>query len=67
MTVRPDPRFELACDHLQQALAILPPEGSETIRLLVTEAVRLCTEKAYDHLHELFLVPAGRSEEPPLP
>jgi hypothetical protein len=43
----PDLRFETARDHLQQALAILPAEGSEVIRLLLEEASRRCEAKAY--------------------
>lgn len=47
MTSLPDPRYEAARDHLLQALAILPPEGSEVIRLLLEEAARRCEIKAY--------------------
>lgn len=65
MNSLPDPRFEHARDHLQQALAILPPEGSEVIRLLVAEAARLCAEKAYRHLHEIFLVQDHLPKPPP--
>lgn len=47
MTSLPDCRFEAARDHLLQAIAILPAEGSEVIRLLVEEACRRCEAHAY--------------------
>ncbi|MHA6689494.1 hypothetical protein [Devosia sp. A449] len=53
MSLFPDLRYETARDHLQQALAILPAEGSELIRLLVEEAARLCQAKAYDAVADL--------------
>lgn len=43
----PDLRYETAWDHLLQALAILPTEGDEVIRLLIEEASRRCEAKAY--------------------
>jgi hypothetical protein len=43
----PDLRYEKARDRLLQALAILPPDGSEVIRLLIDEACRRCEAKAY--------------------
>ena len=48
MTFLPDHRYETARDHLLQALAIIPPEGGEIIRLLVQEAARRCEAKAYE-------------------
>lgn len=53
MTSMPDHRYEAARDHLLQALAILPPEGSDVIRLLVEEAARRCEEKAYEQVQDL--------------
>lgn len=47
MTALPDHRYETARDHLLQALAIIPAEGGEVIRLLVEEAARRCEAKAY--------------------
>lgn len=47
MTSLPDHRYETARDHLLQALAIIPAEGGEVIRLLVEEAARRCEAKAY--------------------
>lgn len=65
MIPQTDPRFESARDHLQQALAILPPNGAEVIRLHIAEAARLCEEKAYRNLHELFLTHDDRPKAPP--
>jgi hypothetical protein len=42
MTSLPDHRYEAARDHLLQALAIIPPEGGDVIRLLVEEPARRC-------------------------
>lgn len=42
----PDLRYETARDHLLQALAILPTDGNEVIRLLIEEASRRCEAKA---------------------
>lgn len=53
MSLLPDLRYETARDHLQQALAILPAEGSELIRLLIEEAARLCQARAYDAVASL--------------
>lgn len=47
MGTLPDLRYEAARDHLLQAVAILPLEGSEVIRLLVEEACRRCEARAY--------------------
>lgn len=47
MASLPDLRYEAARDHLLQAIAILPVEGSEVIKLLVEEACRRCEAKAY--------------------
>lgn len=47
MTSLPDCRLEAARDHLLQAIAILPAEGSEVIRLLIEEACRRCEDRAY--------------------
>ena len=54
MTSLPDHRYEAARDHLLQALAIIPPEGSDVIRLLVEEAARRCEAKAYEQVENLF-------------
>lgn len=65
MTALPDHRYEAARDHLLQALAILPPEGSDVIRLLVEEAARRCEAKAYEHVSDL--LPLSPSpDQPPL-
>jgi hypothetical protein len=63
----PDLRYEKARDRLLQALAILPPEGSEVIRLLIDEACRRCEAKAYGDAAPSF--PDYPSPEPrdPLP
>ena len=62
MASLPDVRFEAARDHLLQAIAILPPEGSEVIRLLLEEACRRCEARAYrDGDAAYFMLP-----EPPL-
>ncbi|QQR36342.1 hypothetical protein JI749_01505 [Devosia oryziradicis] len=53
MTSLPDHRYEAARDHLLQALAIIPPEGADVIRLLVEEAARRCEAKAYEQVHDL--------------
>jgi hypothetical protein len=53
MTSLPDHRYEAARDHLLQALAIIPPEGSDVIRLLVEEAARRCEVKAYERVGNL--------------
>ena len=47
MASLPDLRYEAARDHLLQAMAILPVEGSEVIRLLIGEACRRCEARAY--------------------
>ena len=47
MAQLPDVRYEAARDHLLQAIAILPAQGSEVIRLLVDEACRRCEAHAY--------------------
>lgn len=47
MASLPDCRYEAARDHLLQAIAILPAEGSEVIRLLIEEACRRCEARAY--------------------
>ena len=57
MTSLPDSRYETARDYLQQALAILPQEGSEVIRLLVEEAARRCEAKAYHDVPDLRPLP----------
>ena len=49
MAQLPDLRYEAARDHLLQAIAILPLQGSEVIRLLLEEAARRCEAKAYPH------------------
>lgn len=53
MTSLPDHRYEAARDHLLQALAILPPEGADVVRLLVEEAARHCEARAYEHVGDL--------------
>jgi hypothetical protein len=53
VTSLPDYRYEAARDHLLQALAIIPPEGSDVIRLLVEEAARRCEMKAYEQVRDL--------------
>ena len=53
MTLLPDHRYETARDHLLQALAIIPAEGGEVIRLLVEEAARRCEAKAYKDVPDL--------------
>ncbi|MCR6670864.1 hypothetical protein [Devosia ginsengisoli] len=57
MTSLPDLRYETARDHLLQALAILPQEGSEVIRLLVEEAARRCEARAYRGVPDLHPLP----------
>ena len=58
MAALPDHRYEAARDHLLQALAIIPPEGGEIIRLLVEEAARRCEAKAYRDVDDIIpLVP----------
>jgi len=62
MTSLPDQRYETARDHLLQALAIIPAEGSETVRLLIEEAARRCEELAYrDALPPLPLSPGPKT------
>lgn len=66
----PDLRYETARDHLLQALAILPSEGSEVIRLLVEEASRRCEAKAYEDAPFAVFVapdPPDQSSPPDLP
>jgi hypothetical protein len=62
MTSLPDHRYEAARDHLLQALAIIPPEGSDVIRLLVEEAARRCEAKAYEQVYNLMPL----APDPPL-
>ncbi|KQX38558.1 hypothetical protein ASD04_07775 [Devosia sp. Root436] len=57
MTSLPDRRYETARDHLLQALAIMPAEGSEVIRLLVEEAARRCDARAYRDVPDLLPLP----------
>ena len=47
MASLPDLRYEAARDHLLQAMAILPIEGSEVIRLLIEEACRRCEARTF--------------------
>ena len=65
MTVLPDHRYETARDHLLQALAIIPAEGGEVIRLLVEEAARRCEAKAYKDVPDLFTLAPDPHERPP--
>jgi hypothetical protein len=60
----PDLRHEMARDHLLQALAILPSEGSEVIRLLVEEAARRCEAKAYRDSARMVTGPPNPSDLP---
>jgi hypothetical protein len=53
MSLLPDHRYETARDHLLQALAIIPAEGGEVIRLLLEEAARRCEAKAYKDVPDL--------------
>jgi hypothetical protein len=62
MTSLPDHRYEAARDHLMQALAIIPPGGSEVIRLLVEEAARRCEAEAYRDVHDI--IPLGPDPPP---
>jgi hypothetical protein len=64
MTSLPDHRYEAARDHLLQALAIIPPEGGDVIRLLVEEAARRCEAKAYEQVSDL--IPLAPAPRPPL-
>lgn len=65
MTSLPDHRHETARDHLLQALAILPAEGSDVIRLLVEEAARRCEVEAYKDVADLVpLLPDPTSRLP---
>jgi hypothetical protein len=64
MTSLPDHRFEAARDHLLQALAIMPSEGSDVIRLLVEEAARRCEAKAYEHVEGLLPLAPGPADRP---
>lgn len=57
MTSLPDLRYETARDHLLQALAIMPQEGSEVIRLLIEEAARRCEARAYRNVPEFLPLP----------
>lgn len=65
MTGLPDLRYEAARDHLLQALAILPSEGAQVIRLLVKEAARRCETEAYGDVDET--VPLAPDPPPPPP
>lgn len=67
MTSLPDHRYEAARDHLLQALAIIPPEGGDVIRLLVEEAARRCEARAYEHVHDLVPLQPPPGDRPPLP
>ncbi|QDZ12398.1 hypothetical protein [Devosia ginsengisoli] len=64
MTSLPDLRYETARDHLLQALAILPQEGSEVIRLLVEEAARRCEARAYHNVPDLHPLPPDPQTRP---
>ena len=64
MTSLPDYRYETARDHLLQALAIMPAEGSEVIRLLVEEAARRCEAKAYKDVPDLFTLSPDPTSRP---
>jgi uncharacterized membrane protein len=66
MTSLPDHRYEAARDHLLQALAILPPEGADVIRLLVEEAARRCEARAYEHVGDLLPLTPNPVGGPPL-
>lgn len=66
MTSLPDHRYEAARDHLLQALAILPPEGADVIRLLVEEAARRCEAKAYEQVGDLLPLTPNPAGAPPL-
>jgi hypothetical protein len=66
MTSLPDHRYEAARDHLLQALAIIPPEGADVIRLLVEEAARRCEAKAYEQVPDLLPLALDSSQRPPL-
>lgn len=58
MTSLPDHRYETARDHLLQALAIVPAEGGEVIRLLIEEAARRCEARAYRDVPDIIpLIP----------
>jgi hypothetical protein len=59
----PDLRYEKARDRLLQAVAILPSDGSEVIRLLIDEACRRCEAKAYGNAFGPAPQP-GQSPEP---
>jgi hypothetical protein len=64
MTSLPDHRYEAARDHLLQALAIIPPEGGDVIRLLVEEAARRCEARAYEHVHDLIPLTPDPADRP---
>lgn len=66
MTSLPDHRYEAARDHLLQALAIIPAEGGDVIRLLVEEAARRCEAKAYQHVHDLIPLTPSAGGWPPI-
>jgi hypothetical protein len=66
MTSLPDHRYEAARDHLLQALAILPSEGADVIRLLVEEAARRCEAKAYERVRDLLPLTPAPADRPPL-
>lgn len=63
----PDLRYETARDHLLQALAILPVEGNEVIRLLIEEASRRCEAKAYPDATAIGLVLPDSPNPPDTP
>lgn len=63
----PDLRYETARDHLLQALAILPPDGSEVIRLLIDEACRRCEARAYGQAPHPIAPHSPRPERPDPP
>jgi hypothetical protein len=63
----PDLRYETARDHLLQALAILPVEGNEVIRLLIEEASRRCEAKAYPDVDFIGLFPPDPPNSPDTP
>lgn len=60
----PDLRYEAARDHLLQAMAILPTEGSEVIRLLVDEASRRCKANAYGEADARPVLPPDHQRAP---
>jgi hypothetical protein len=67
MASLPDLRYEAVRDHLLQAIAILPVQGGEVIKLLLEEACRRCEARTFrDGDAAYFHLPDPRDHFDPL-